>query len=135
MVALYWQILYWTAFFLSWVILPVLEAYLDNGYFRVQEKLKYAVKYHLAELGIMAVVGVVGLILVLLFSSSSFRHEFPHNFRPDSWSSIVSFVVSASNVWGMIQIIFFLSYGMVALPREFWKSAHLQANLKYGAVV
>ncbi len=72
-VALYWKLLYWTAFFLCYGVLPVMVAYLDNGHFTFKAKMWYAVKFNLIIIGILAIVGVVCLVLLLLISDQAFR--------------------------------------------------------------
>jgi len=60
-----WRVIYWTNFFLIWLIYPVLQSYEESGEFTFLRKLKASIKENL----IFYFVGlVVGLILLLYVS-------------------------------------------------------------------
>ena len=40
-------------------------------------------------------------------------------------------LVALSNIWGLLLIIIFLSYGVIEIPRLLWRRANLARNVKY----
>lgn len=55
-------------------------------------------------------LGVAGLLLLLMTG----------NLAP---SNVLGFCVAASNAFGLIAGIFLMGYGLVAVPKELWRTA------------
>ncbi len=51
---------------MCWTTLPIMCSYLDNGYFTILEKLKYAIKYNIYYYVVVAVFAVFFLISLLI---------------------------------------------------------------------
>lgn len=73
---------------------------------RLLASLKYNLMYYIVLLGI-AVIGLV----ILLFSG---------RLQP---SNILGFCIAFSNAYGLIGAIFLMGFGLVAIPKQLWRSA------------
>ncbi|ODQ77716.1 hypothetical protein BABINDRAFT_97710 [Babjeviella inositovora NRRL Y-12698] len=106
-IAVCWRSTYWTAFFLTWTILPVLQEFYDSGHhkpmLRLKDSLRTNLKYQLA----MLVAGLLGL-LYLVFSVGL------------TFASLKSLVIALSHSYSLILALWFMSYGLVNLPRDYW---------------
>ena len=62
-----WYILYWSTYLMCWTVLPILMAYLDNGYFSFKDKFIYGIKYNIYYYLIAAAAGIVILVIMKWF--------------------------------------------------------------------
>jgi len=106
-IEMFWTGLYWSTFVLSWVILPVLTSYYASCEFTILDKLKYAIKrnitYYVVECAAVIISGIIYASAVK---------------RP-SLNEAKAIVMALASAWGLIQIILFLSNGIVGIPRAF----------------
>ncbi|KAI8640315.1 LMBR1-like membrane protein-domain-containing protein [Parasitella parasitica] len=112
-----WRVLYWTSFCLTWLTIPMMQAYVNTGDFTVAKRLKSAVQVNLRFYSIYLVVGAIGLIY-LVFGSGLTTRE-----------GIQSYVMAAANSWGLFLVIVFMGYGLVSLPRSLWYSGSYDRHL------
>jgi hypothetical protein len=57
-------------------------------------------------------MSVVGLIVIIYLAAAA----------PDLLGSSYAFLVVFGNCWGLFLIIMFLGYGLVEVPRSFWRT-------------
>jgi LMBR1-like membrane protein len=112
-----WVIVYWTAFFLCWVILPVTEKFHTSGEFSFFSRLRNAVYRQLKSFLLILALGL-GLFLYLYFGQDWSIKDFPE------------LLVLMSNCWGLLLIIILLGYGLVSLPMTFWRKGSLIKTLE-----
>lgn len=112
-----WRVVYWLAFCLTWLVLPVLQSFVDSGYHSVPQRLKDAghrnLRYQLILLG----SGVIGLVYVILTSGLSF-------------GSIKALLIALSHSYALVIAIWLMGHGMVNMPRQFWVEADPNSVLK-----
>eukprot|EP00850_Spirogloea_muscicola_P000577 SM000002S05657 [mRNA] locus=s2:1440309:1445495:+ [translate_table: standard] len=114
-ISVMWGLSYWSAFFLTWLIIPLLQGYEDAGDFTHKERLKTSIRSNLilyASVGLVAITGVTLLIVT---------HEI-------DWSGLVSLAIQGSNTFGLVTGAFLLGFGLVDLPRGLWTHADLAAR-------
>jgi hypothetical protein len=109
--------LYWLSFLLCWVVLPVASTYFDSSEFTVKGKLCYAIKLNL----LIYSLGAGGLVIFVIYYV--LRHK---TFQFDG---IFAFLMAWANAFGLVQIIFFLSNGLIAGPRALHREARARRTL------
>ncbi|KAF9164078.1 hypothetical protein BGX20_001091 [Mortierella sp. AD010] len=92
-------------FALTWVMIPLLQAYTQSGEFTVMKRFRHAVRYNIIYQLIIGSVALLGLAFVWYSQGSS-------NLR--------AYVMALSNSWGLVLVIIFMGYGMVDVPRRLW---------------
>jgi len=104
---LMWRIIYWVSFALMWLILPVLQAYVESGYHnpldRIKDALRSTLKYHL----IMLAAGIAGLIYMAVSTGLNF-------------TNLKALCVALSHSYGLVLVIWMLGHGCVDIPRNLW---------------
>ncbi|KAK2076006.1 hypothetical protein QBZ16_001342 [Prototheca wickerhamii] len=104
-------------FFATLLVLPVHMELTRRGKFTTLERLTGAIRYNLvyycALLGLSA-AGILALIVT----------------RTLQVDNIVGIGIALSNAYGLIGAIFLMGYGLVAIPRQLWRSADLGAELQ-----
>ncbi|OMJ72452.1 hypothetical protein SteCoe_29108 [Stentor coeruleus] len=111
-----WRVIYWTVFVLCWVILPIIQEYEMAGDFIWSSRLKSALFRHLRGFLITGVIGIA--CLGYLFYKGKL--------------TIINtpvFLVVLSNCWGLLLIIVLLGYGIIEIPRQFWKAGNNSTRL------
>jgi len=61
-----WQIVYWTNFFFTWVLLPFLQEYVDAGEFTVKDKIIRSLKMNGTIYGILGGLGLIFIMFLTL---------------------------------------------------------------------
>ncbi|EPZ35123.1 LMBR1-like membrane protein domain-containing protein [Rozella allomycis CSF55] len=112
-----WTISYWNTFFSTWLIIPILMGYVDNGEFTMRSKLWSSIKYNAIYYSSLGVVGLGFLIYLIAVV------------KLNTYQTLISFVMALSNAWGMLLLVMFLGYGLVEVPRSFWNKANKKAWL------
>jgi hypothetical protein len=117
-----WKVGYWTLMFLTWIVLPVTQNYVTDGEFSFLSRLKSAVLSQLIYLTALAVLGTIFFGSLLATGNLTLYYL--------SRSSIPAFAIAASNSWGLLLLLLFLGYGLVALPKMLWYNSDLNTSLK-----
>ncbi|KAG0301372.1 hypothetical protein BGZ98_008411 [Dissophora globulifera] len=100
-----WRTIYWCSFALTWVMIPLLQAYTQSGEFTVMKRFRHAVRYNIIYQLIVGSIAMLGLVYV-------WYSQGPSNLR--------AYVMALSNSWGLILVVIFMGYGMVDVPRRLW---------------
>lgn len=79
--------------------------------------MKTAIINNLIIYGIFAILGVA--FYVYLFVKGTLKME-----------ELVPVLMAASNAFGMFLVVIFLSYGLVAIPKELWREKKYEIKLK-----
>ena len=107
----YWIFVFWSTFFLAWIIDPLLQSYHDNGSYHAKARIIGAIKENICYYaGVVALV--VAVFLLILFLN-------PDN--PPDIDTFVEVLVDLGTVYGMLFIVVLLGYGLVAAPRSLWQ--------------
>ncbi|KAL8143488.1 hypothetical protein V2J09_016520 [Rumex salicifolius] len=108
-ISFFWSWSYWSTFFLTWAVVPLIQGYEDAGDFTVAERLKTSVHVNLIFYLIVGSVAILGLILLISM----------HNWS-GSW---FGFAMACSNTFGLVTGAFLLGFGLSEIPRSLWKRA------------
>ena len=104
-----WRFNYWVAFFLCNFVFPMLGEYVVAGDFTVKDKLW---TWFIQNMIFYLIIGVLGgIALIYLWIKGQFE-------GPDS--SFSGFIIFWMNAYGLILIVLFLSYGIVAVPKKYY---------------
>lgn len=117
-----WKVCYWTLMFLTWIVLPVTQNYVTGGEFNFISRLKSAVLSQFIYLTALAVLGVIFFGILLLTENLTLYYL--------CRSSVPAFAIAASNSWGLLLLLLFLGYGLIALPKILWYNSDLKRSLK-----
>jgi hypothetical protein len=112
-----WTISYGLIFFLTWILLPIAYEYEEAGEFSIKDKLKRAIINNLIIYGVFILIGLLGLAYLIL------------SHRVDI-ANLPPVMLAASNAFGMLLVVIFLSHGLTAIPRELWRNKNYQLKLK-----
>lgn len=112
-----WQTLYWLTFLLSWLVLPFLTEFCQNGEFVLNQKIVSSVKRLVLHWTLLAgVCGVVVLYLVCVGHLSLF--------------GLVGLAMASANTYGLLWLIALLGFGLVDVPRSFWRLRNPERRLQ-----
>ncbi|CAM9195241.1 unnamed protein product [Chrysoparadoxa australica] len=102
-----WQVVYWTTFYLTWLVLPTLNAAWHTGEFTWRGRIRAALLRNLRTLLVQIVIGLA-CIAYLLFQGSV------------TLSSLSGFLMASGNTYGLMLIVLLLGHGLVEVPRVLW---------------
>lgn len=113
-----WRVTYWGAFFLTWLVLPGLQGYVDSGYHgttrKVIDSFHRNARYQLAIL----VVGGAGLLYVILSSGLTF-------------GSIKALAIALSHSYALVIALWLMGHALINLPRNYWVEADPSVKLRH----
>ncbi|KAF4029309.1 LMBR1-like membrane protein [Phytophthora infestans] len=104
---LVWRLLYWTTFLMSWVGLPFLVEFRQNGEFELDKRVLSSMRHLVFHWTVLAGgLCIVALYLILVDHLSLY--------------GVLGLAMAASNTYGLLWVIALLGYGLVEIPRGFW---------------
>jgi len=112
-----WKVDYWIMFFLTWVFCPFLQDFVDSGGFTFWQKFRAALIINGIFYG-SALLGVVGIVIYLAVAQNFGKDEF------------LGLAASLGNSVGLCLLILLLGFGLVDIPRRFWRLANLEMTQK-----
>jgi len=117
-----WILVYWTSQFLTWLVLPFIQSYVCAGDFTIPGKMKRAV----VENGIYYASYLVLFCCLLIYIIASPNIHF-------DISQLKILIITCSNTWGLFLLILLLGYGLVEVPRNWWRCSHvaMETNRNY----
>mmetsp|Transcript_4197 Transcript_4197/g.7745 ORF Transcript_4197/g.7745 Transcript_4197/m.7745 type:complete len:741 (-) Transcript_4197:115-2337(-) len=113
-----WNVIYWSTFLLTWVVLPVQMAYRMSGEFGFRGKMWEAVRSNLYFFAAALLVSVIFIVYMLAAHGSSSAVEF------------VGLMMAMGNTYGVLLIICLLGNGLVALPKRLWHMGQPQKEVE-----
>lgn len=115
-----WSVVYWSIFFLTWVVYPVAQVYSDTGEFNATSRLKTAIKSNL----LLYAIGFVILILFLVV------YLVQNSFKAAAIKELPTIAKTAGNLYGLLLLIALLGHGLVSVPQRLWRHANQEVSLK-----
>lgn len=106
-------------FNLTFFVIPILQAYVDNGYFSPVERFKKALRRNVIYYICLALVGLVVLAAVAV--KKGLRNV----------GDILGFAMAGANIFGLSIVVVLLAYGLVELPKHLWHISDRRRSLKY----
>ncbi|KAK9808359.1 hypothetical protein WJX73_005749 [Symbiochloris irregularis] len=116
-VSVIWSTAYWTTQALTWFTIPFLQAFLDSGDFTFLKRVRSSLKANLTYYLLIGSAGLVGILFLLLSGRLSFKELLPLG-------------ITLSNTYGLIACLLLLGYGLVRIPRSFWRESDPEASLR-----
>eukprot|EP00696_Hemimastix_kukwesjijk_P010995 gnl/Hemi2/23839_TR8004_c0_g1_i1.p1 gnl/Hemi2/23839_TR8004_c0_g1~~gnl/Hemi2/23839_TR8004_c0_g1_i1.p1 ORF type:complete len:597 (-),score=98.49 gnl/Hemi2/23839_TR8004_c0_g1_i1:302-2092(-) len=113
-----WNVVFWSSFFLTWLVYPLLQEYVNSGEFTVMGKFKYSLKSNFYFY--MVLSGIFGVFIIYMLATSVLDK-----------SSVISFGVAASNAWGLFLCVVLMGYGLVDMPRSLWQLGDTEGCLMW----
>ena len=114
-----YNIAYWSTFFLSWLILPLLKSYESSGEFTRWEKFIYSIKSNLIFFG------VVLLVCIFLFIWAFFK------LKKETISFFFKNIYNFNYVLGLSIMLLLLSYSLIKLPIKIYESMNYENTIQY----
>ena len=97
-----WIFVFWSTFFLAWIIDPIMQSFHDNGSYEPKTRLCGALKENI-KFYVIIVVIVVGVFILLFFL----------NEQETDIDTFVEVLIDLGTVYGMLFIIVLLGLGLV----------------------
>lgn len=114
-----WRAIYWLSFVLMWAVLPILQGYVESGYFAPLAKLQDAFRSRLKSQLAILFCGLIGAIYVTVTAGLSF-------------TSLKALCVALSHSYGLVLVIWMLGHGAISIPRAmFLNTAGRQLHDSY----
>jgi hypothetical protein len=113
-----WRIIYWVMFLHTWLVLPIISSYWDNGYFTGWDRFKKSVKINIIFYLILGVIGGIGLAYIVISRGLS------------NYEQITGLCMAIANLYGLSFVIVCLAYGFVEVPRYFIRKSDRGWSLK-----
>ncbi|KAI3639617.1 hypothetical protein MIR68_002311 [Amoeboaphelidium protococcarum] len=114
-----WRSIYWTMFLLTFVIVPLIQAFCDSGYFSAYERFKKAVRVNVIYYVVIGGLGIVGIII--LWTTGGINDP----------NALLNLAMTAANLFGLSLVILLLSNGLIEVPRSLWHSGNRARMLRY----
>nr|XP_050853464.1 LMBR1 domain-containing protein 2 homolog isoform X2 [Vespula vulgaris] len=115
-----WRIVYWTSQCLTWLILPLMQSYINAGDFTVQGKLKSALIDNAIYYG--SYLFICGILLIYIALKPGLHLD---------GQKLKAIASSASNTWGLFLLVLLLGYALVEVPRGLWNTSKPGYTLHY----
>ncbi|EFC41898.1 predicted protein [Naegleria gruberi] len=124
-----WRVIYWTLQVLSWILLPIFQSYLYTGEFLAIFRWLRAILDNLITYSIMLLVGGLGLGGFCIYIAISNAND-PANAQIISLDLIAGLGLSLSNIYGLVLLVGFIGYGIIAVPRYLWETSNDERQLQ-----
>ncbi|KAK9461016.1 LMBR1-like membrane protein [Lipomyces oligophaga] len=105
-----WRLEYWISFGLTWLILPILQSFVESGHYDYKQKLRDAVRVNARFQLIQLIAGIFALIYCIFYSGFTLI-------------SLKAMAVALSLSYSLIFSILFLGIGIVNIPRTLFTLA------------
>ncbi|KAJ3112694.1 LMBR1 domain-containing protein 2 [Phlyctochytrium bullatum] len=107
----FWQILYWTMFCLTWFTVPIMQS--------CWSRLWGAIKENLFYYSLFGVIGIIALLYIIF------------GMKINKMTDLMAFLMAAANAWGLLLCTFMLGYGFVDIPRKLWYYSSTRWHLQF----
>eukprot|EP00727_Mastigamoeba_balamuthi_P013827 m51a1_g9067 hypothetical protein (789) ;mRNA; f:91909-94699 len=112
-----WAMLYWSAFFLCWIIYPFMQSYVTAADFTVLMRWRQSFKENIIFYGLCGVGGVAFVVAMIFWRGLGIE-------------DLINLCMMLANAWGLLLLILLLSYGLVEIPRSLWRQGNYAERLQ-----
>ena len=105
----FWKAFYWATFTFAYLVVPIMSYYEDSGELEPKKRLIEALKMVGATYAVYVIIGAI-FLTVLWFRGTFSSGDF----------SLTGFLMALGCVYGLLQIIIFLGYGLVSVPKSIY---------------
>ena len=113
-----WDGIYWTVFALCWLVLPLLQCYLLAGDFSFFRRCCSALLMHAWMLTLFG-AGTAAIIIYLLIVQEMTKDK------------VTAVLMVLGNTWGLFLVMTLLGYGLIEVPRSFWRKGNMKGYRKF----
>jgi hypothetical protein len=113
-----WRFVFWTTFWLAWVVDPLLQSYHDNGSYSIKSKICGALKQNL-YFYILLIGLVIGAFVIISIIETEIDVD-----------TFLEVLIDLGTVYGMFFILVLLGYGLIAIPKSLWKGGDAEKILE-----
>lgn len=113
-----WDGIYWSVFVLCWAVLPLLQYYLLAGDFSFFKRCVSAVLMHAWMLALSG-AAMAALVIYLVIAQEMDKQK------------VYVILMVLSNTWGLFLVMTLLGYGLVEVPRSFWRKGNMKGYRKF----
>ncbi|KAM3130152.1 hypothetical protein pb186bvf_017755 [Paramecium bursaria] len=110
-----WRIILWTNFFLTWILLPLLQDYEEGGEFTSREKLTSSLKINMER---YLKYGALTLIFLVTLTVKW------------NFDTMINIIIALANGFGVLLVVVLLGDGLIAIPRDYWRKSMYQTQLR-----
>jgi len=107
-----WRINYWLTFFLTWVLLPLLQYWFDSGYYKLKDRFNESMKNLLRFQLLMLSCCAIGFAYIVFYHRSWLNATF-----------LNGLIITVSHIYSLILALWLMAHGLIQLPREIWENA------------
>jgi hypothetical protein len=111
-----WELIYWATFILCWLLCPILIEYEAAGDFTTLGRLRTSLRRNAVW---YAGYLLFGSLVLIWLSIGGGAH-----------GGLSAWCIAASNAWGLLVSTMLMGYGLVAVPRHFWRLASPSDQLR-----
>jgi len=104
-----WELIYWATFILCWLLCPILIEFESAGDFTTLGRLRTSLRRNAVW---YAAYLLFGSLVLIWLSIGGGAH-----------GGLSAWCIAASNAWGLLVSTMLMGYGLVAVPRHFWRLA------------
>jgi hypothetical protein len=113
-----WTTLFWLLYLLSYIFIPFYKSYEESDGFYFKEKAIKSIKENLIIYGIIFLVIIVISFYLMIADDKKII-------------DIIAIISSLANAVGILIVIILNGYGLVEIPRTFYKKSNYKIQLKY----
>uniref|UniRef100_A0A9J8DI28 LMBR1 domain containing 2a n=1 Tax=Cyprinus carpio carpio TaxID=630221 RepID=A0A9J8DI28_CYPCA len=108
----FWRVVYWTSQFLTWLLIPFMQSYARSGAFSISGKIKTALIENAIYYGTYLLI----FCSLLIYVAVTLKLHL-------TWSGLRTIGITAANTWGLFLLVLLLGYGLVEIPRSYWRAS------------
>lgn len=114
-----YNIIYWSIFFCSKIIIPFLKKYEDSGEFTRWDKIKYSIKRNLIRYSILL------FICIILFIWAYVRLE------KEQFSFFIKNIFNFNYIYRLSLVLILLSYSLIKFPINIYEMMNYQKTIQF----
>ena len=115
-----WLVTYWSTMFLAFTILPLSRETLLSGYFSITSRMRDGCRKAARAYVLMAIVGITSVIVLAVYLRDI---------------HIIPVIMALGNTYGLLLVCLLLGYGLVDLPRRWWRQACPASELRRARIM
>lgn len=112
-----WMAVYVLTFLLTYIIIPVVQEYINAGDFTKCQRLRTSLKINIVFYGILGLIGAGALLYVIIVKGY------------DLWE-LVPVLISLANTYGLVLIVLMMGYGAAEVPKGIWRRSNPETELR-----
>ena len=112
-----WVAVYWLTFFLTYILIPIVQEYVAAGEFTKRGRLLASLQINIIFYAVCGVVAFGALAYVIVYMNQGL-------------SDLTPVLIGLANTMGLVIIILLLGYGTAEVPRAIWNESDAPSYLR-----